>query len=1012
MGIFDFIKKKEPANEVEKSKALSLNRRSNPRLKPGAAQNLNDDLKPQTHREKSQSVVTAPIHPIKQTKVEEHEPVAAPTLHLNKTNPPESVSLSNVPKVEKLSIDDLEREKLNLKSQRLSKNPDQENVVEPSELDKTQVDHVSPIDLSEAAPLKAPILGESPQKERKELKITTLSDFVSKEQLEESNESAYSTQNQVGQDIKVIGDQISIPLSKFTENQTALIQQSELLNLSSISISLNKNTAMQFLSTGAFKLTIKELIELASKNPFVENTDHATELEIDLNELMPLIPAEWFSLDNEQDSKAIDSLSDIENPFNFEGEESPAEAKPEERKKKSSSTNLLSSTIEEEQEDTLAVNIEEDEEETLAVSIEEDEEETLAVSIEEDEEETLTVSMEENKETSVPNNSPSSLFSSKIEEKHIPAKESSSLFDDNSPKKSSQSLFATEDSLATPKKEETLQVKAPNTEPENSKIKEEKTPPPTESISSDSEMINIDLQVFIASFEAAGYSQFQAAYISNKLSLTKEKVAPLLMSGRVTFSISDLLTMIQPPMSLDIADQSQEIELSLTELLNHVPMSWMAMEGQAEDHLAAIDEIDDPFSSDADGNFSSQEGNKEEPTQAKKSSSNKNLNLLSGDLNETADSRPSSPSKDDLIRDELNRNLEDETINLQFAESTETKAPEIKTFEEVEESEKKNGSQLFAEAPTSIQSDKAPAVPAKANELSETIDNSLFAQAEEAKAPASSGLIIEEASAPTDQTLAEPESPKSLTASGIILEEPKIQEKATEAPRKERTSSFLKSTELQRPSSAPNGIDLNRCSVDEVLDISYDIEESIAKAIIDLREQKGGFTELREILELDQVSAHDFKILTGMSPSDNLVESERKLNRMVKLDRRKDYSLAQIVDTAQEEFDFKSIVLSSKDGLQICAAGDTELFDTNSELLASISPQLFKKTKQFIEQSMLPQPDLFTFYTKDNPVTFAPAGEIAIVFIHDSPWPTPGQMAKARNLVAELGWFCSRRLVL
>ena len=155
-----------------------------------------------------------------------------------------------------------------------------------------------------------------------------------------------------------------------------------------------------------------------------------------------------------------------------------------------------------------------------------------------------------------------------------------------------------------------------------------------------------------------------------------------------------------------------------------------------------------------------------------------------------------------------------------------------------------------------------------------------------------------------------------------------------------------------------------------------------------------------------------YKSLTGLRPSSDLVAAERRINKSVGLDTDKDYPLRKIIKEAQEKFDFKSIILSDKDGFEICSSGDKSLLESNSELLAATTPQLFKKTRHFLKQSLLPHPEVFTFYLEDTPVTFGIADEVFMVMVHSSKWPDPKHMKQCRTLINELAWFCSYRAIV
>lgn len=214
-----------------------------------------------------------------------------------------------------------------------------------------------------------------------------------------------------------------------------------------------------------------------------------------------------------------------------------------------------------------------------------------------------------------------------------------------------------------------------------------------------------------------------------------------------------------------------------------------------------------------------------------------------------------------------------------------------------------------------------------------------------------------------------------------------------------------------RPSTAPNGIDINRSNLQDLCRL-HSAGEKLAQTLIEYRETNGDFKSINELINVPGVGTSVYRSLTGLRPSADLVGAERRINKVVGLSSEQDFSLGKIIKEAQLSFGFKSLILSDKDGFEICSSGDKSLLESNSELLAATTPQLFKKTRHFLKQSNLPHPEIFTFYLEDSPVTFGIADEVFMVMVHSSKWPEPKHMKQCRELINELAWFCSYRAIV
>ena len=214
-----------------------------------------------------------------------------------------------------------------------------------------------------------------------------------------------------------------------------------------------------------------------------------------------------------------------------------------------------------------------------------------------------------------------------------------------------------------------------------------------------------------------------------------------------------------------------------------------------------------------------------------------------------------------------------------------------------------------------------------------------------------------------------------------------------------------------RPSSAPNSININRCTAAEVNSILEESEQ-FGEALLKYRSEHGLFKRVNDLMKVPGVNESVYRHLTGLRPKADLVAAERRINTILSIDEHSDYPLTHVIFYAQEKLKLRSLILSGRDGLELCSSGDKSYFESNNELLAAAVPQLFKKTSDFTEQARIPAPDSFTYFANDTAITFGNAGEVFLIVVYDKKFPEPEQVEACHQLIRELAWFCSKRAVV
>jgi competence ComEA-like helix-hairpin-helix protein len=212
-------------------------------------------------------------------------------------------------------------------------------------------------------------------------------------------------------------------------------------------------------------------------------------------------------------------------------------------------------------------------------------------------------------------------------------------------------------------------------------------------------------------------------------------------------------------------------------------------------------------------------------------------------------------------------------------------------------------------------------------------------------------------------------------------------------------------------SSAPNGVDINRCGVTELCILSG-VGEATAKAIIDFRRQNGPYTRLQDLLQVSGLGNHTYKGMTGLTARASLQIAEARLTEVLGLTGDAAPSLFDVADTVRQQMDLLGCFLSSVDGLVLAKSSTDANAAKLVDSLAAVAPQLFKRGSKALLQAQMPETRMYTFYVGKRAVTFAGGEEVFMACVHDAAFPSAKQLRYLQKLVDELFWYCSYRAVV
>lgn len=761
------------------------------------------------------------------------------------------------------------------------------------------------------------------------------------------------------------GEFIDIPISIFTESieEQYLSPNAKTLFDNSTKVRFTKDEVLSIMAQGAFSVVASALLARFPSDIVSEKGKSSSEVfQFPIEAVMSLIPPEWFALQG-QDTSLNDSLNNMANPFQD-----------------------LEEPVEEEKEEEVHEKTTEEGSSLFA----------------DDEEEEIEVSTE-------------------IEEEIDPL----------------ETIPQT-----TPPPTADLEIDPLETIPQT-------TPPPApqEKAVTDDNTLVIDVALIANSFNPEIFSDFPQ---SAQLKIPRERVMKSLAEGVFNFTAKEIDNFAGTN-NARTGKENENISVDLGVIMGLIPPEWFALQGQDNSQNDILTNMRDVFD---DSTF--EEAAKEIEQETEKESDLGETVFEENNLNAVTENEvPEEEVEVSVEAEEDNEDTEDSLITGGiFSKMNNLFEDDEEEDDEIEVSIESNEAEDTTATPEPEIEEKAEAVPLIEEEHPDTLQT-VTINRDESKVFDDQRLLEEqrkeEAKKEAVETTATPEpeveeKPTTIHSMPTLVQltpppkVPKPEEKPQLSPPPQVSPKLEPQEEsgidkvvanagkvtyrpvnedvpdmtdkaILRPSTAPNGIDINRSNLADLCRL-HSAGEKLAQTLIEYREKNGDFKSVNELINVPGVGSSVYKSLTGLRPSADLVAAERRINKAVGLDTDKDYPLGKIISEAQQKFNFKSIILSDKDGFEICFSGDKSLLESNSELLAATTPQLFKRTRHFLKQSLLPHPEVFTFYLEDTPVTFGIADEVFMVMVHDTNWPEPKHMKQCRTLINELAWFCSYRAIV
>jgi competence ComEA-like helix-hairpin-helix protein len=206
----------------------------------------------------------------------------------------------------------------------------------------------------------------------------------------------------------------------------------------------------------------------------------------------------------------------------------------------------------------------------------------------------------------------------------------------------------------------------------------------------------------------------------------------------------------------------------------------------------------------------------------------------------------------------------------------------------------------------------------------------------------------------------------------------------------------------QTPPTPDTGflVDLNRCTEAELLKL-HGVGPSLARRIVDYRNQHGRFQSLEELRQVPGMGRKTFRAVTGPDP--------KKLNRLLRIEHDRELSLQEIVSALAGLRGVEGCILAMDDGLLLTGQLPLPL---EPNAVGALAPQLFKKVERYTRELEVGRVRRLTIFTEQKPMSIFQAGNIYLVVVHHARNYSKALLRRCERISQELARMCRKRAVV
>jgi competence ComEA-like helix-hairpin-helix protein len=258
------------------------------------------------------------------------------------------------------------------------------------------------------------------------------------------------------------------------------------------------------------------------------------------------------------------------------------------------------------------------------------------------------------------------------------------------------------------------------------------------------------------------------------------------------------------------------------------------------------------------------------------------------------------------------------------------------------------------------------------------------------------------APAPAPVVVPEPVVEPPVAEAPVVAPVPVVAEVPAPAPEPEPVDQVEEMTEpLPQPvasdSDAPNIVNLNRCTVEDLVAIEG-VGPSLAKRIIAHRDANGPFKTLEDLRAVPGIGRKTFRALAGAKP--------RSLNKLLGVEHENELTLQEIVKLTGKLPGVEGCLLAMADGVLLTGAMPAHLEEST---VSAFAPQLFRKVGRYTRELKVGQVQRMTIFTDQQPMSIFEAGDVYLIIVHDKRRFSKALLRQLERVSQEIARMCRQR---
>lgn len=184
----------------------------------------------------------------------------------------------------------------------------------------------------------------------------------------------------------------------------------------------------------------------------------------------------------------------------------------------------------------------------------------------------------------------------------------------------------------------------------------------------------------------------------------------------------------------------------------------------------------------------------------------------------------------------------------------------------------------------------------------------------------------------------------------------------------------------------------------------HSLGPTLTQRILEYRARKGGFKDLRELLEIAGVGPRLFERVLGFRP-EALDDQEHAINRLLGVTEDHEMSLQEIVKCTSQLPGVEGCIVAMGDGLYMTGELPSHY---DMQRVSAFAPQLFSRVAQYVQELNVGTARRFTVFTDAQPITIFKSGELFFIVIHKANRFSKALLNKCERISQEISRLCSQ----